>query len=189
MFFITQARTPNARNLASKYAVILDGLRHDQVEISAVAARIKELGGIEAAYQAMRARTMRHESCVTQDSPNKSTMPMAWKSQQPARPTTQTAQPTDAAGERGAYCIKGPSGGKIPLGPVEPFRPPRKLNDFDWWGKRISHCQARLPQARTKEEQDRLNKEIRILEQLIQERRAKALDRRLAARTKRRLGW
>jgi hypothetical protein len=43
------------RHLADNYAEILDGLQRDQVEIRAVAARIKELGGIKAAYRAMRA--------------------------------------------------------------------------------------------------------------------------------------
>ncbi len=57
--FIMQARTPNVRNRAGKYAAILDGLMQDEVEISAVASRIKELGGIDAAYEAMRARTRR----------------------------------------------------------------------------------------------------------------------------------
>jgi hypothetical protein len=53
MYFIVQARTPGERHLAGKYAEILDGLQQDQVEVGAVAARIKELGGIGAAYQAM----------------------------------------------------------------------------------------------------------------------------------------
>jgi hypothetical protein len=54
MYFIVQARSPAVRHLADKYAEILDGLQQDQVEIRAVAARIKELGGIKAAYQAMQ---------------------------------------------------------------------------------------------------------------------------------------
>jgi hypothetical protein len=199
MYFIVQARTPDARELASKYAEILDGLQRDQVEIGAVAARIKELFGIEASYQAMRARTTRHESCVTHDTQTKRTPPMASKSQQPDPPTTRTAEVTDgfppiyfdntAGPESGYYYIIGRSGEKIRLRPGKPPRPPRKLNDFDRWGKRLSQCEAQLGQARTKEERDRLNKEIRVLEQLIQERRAKILDQRLAARTKRRLGW
>ena len=51
-----QATTPDLRNRADKYAVILDGLMQDQVEISAVAARIQELGGIRATYEALRVR-------------------------------------------------------------------------------------------------------------------------------------
>ena len=54
--FITQARTPNAHDLADKKAVILDGLMQDKVEDSAVAARIEELGGIGAAYQAIASK-------------------------------------------------------------------------------------------------------------------------------------
>jgi hypothetical protein len=57
LYFIMRATTTNVRHLASKYAAILDGLMQDQVEISAVASRIKELGGIDAAYEAMRAPT------------------------------------------------------------------------------------------------------------------------------------
>jgi hypothetical protein len=56
LYFITQARTPNAHDLADKYAVILDGLMQDQVEDSAVAARIEELGGLGAAYQAIASK-------------------------------------------------------------------------------------------------------------------------------------
>ena len=50
LYFIMQATTPNAGNLADKCAVILDGLMQDKVDDSAVAARIEELGGIGAAY-------------------------------------------------------------------------------------------------------------------------------------------
>jgi hypothetical protein len=194
MYFIMQATAPNVRNLAGKYAVILDGLKQNQVEIGAVAARIKELGGIDAAHEAMRARTTRRESCVTQDSQNKSTPPMALKSKKPARPTTRTAELTDgdrpiffgdAAGQRPGYYINGLFGGKIPLSPVKPIRPPRKLNDLDRLGIHISQSKAQLRQARTKEERDHLNKKIRVLEHLLQEGQSKALDRRLAARAKR----
>jgi hypothetical protein len=47
----------NDRSLARKYAAILDGLMQDKVETSAVASRIKELGGIDAACEAVQART------------------------------------------------------------------------------------------------------------------------------------
>jgi hypothetical protein len=57
LYFILDATTTNVRHCARKYAAILDGLMQDQVEISAVASRINELGGIDAAYQAMRALT------------------------------------------------------------------------------------------------------------------------------------
>jgi hypothetical protein len=199
LYLMMHATTTYMRQRVRKYAVILDGLQQDQVEISEVAARIQELGGIDAAYEAMRARTTRHESCVTQDSPNKSTPPIALKlKKQLDPPTTRTAEPTDVdrrlffdatAGERGAYYIIGPSGEKIPLRSGKPPRPPRKLNHFDRWGINIARSKAQLGQARTKEERDYLNQKIRVLEQLVQQRRAKALDRRLAARTKRRLGW
>jgi hypothetical protein len=189
VYFIMQTTSPNARHLATKYAEILDGLEQDQVEISEVAARIKELGGIEAAYQAMRART-------TQDSQNKRTTPTALKSQQPDPPTTPTTKPTDgdrpnfggdATGPRPGDYIDLLFGGRILLKPVGPPRPPRKLNHLDHLGINISRSKAQLQQARTKEERDYLNKKIRVLEHLLQEGQAKALARRLAARAKRRL--
>jgi hypothetical protein len=95
----------------------------------------------------------------------------------------------NAEGPRPGYYITGRSGEKIRVRPGKPPRPPRKLNDLERWGIRISQCKAQLLQARSKEERDRLNQEIRVWEQQIQKRRAKILDRRLAARTKRRLGW
>jgi hypothetical protein len=115
-----QATTPNLRRLANKFAVILDGLKQDQVEFSAVAARIQELGGIDAAYEAIRARPVSPakvlgppaspfpESSVTQNSPNDKTPPRALpskakssspsKSKKLARPTTRTAKRTDEDG-------------------------------------------------------------------------------------------
>jgi hypothetical protein len=52
LYFIMQATTTNDRKRARKYAA--DGLMQDKVEISAVSSRIKELGGIDAAYEAMQ---------------------------------------------------------------------------------------------------------------------------------------
>jgi hypothetical protein len=57
LYFIMQATTTNDCKRAGRYAAILDGLMQDKVEISAVASRIKELGRIGAAYEAMQART------------------------------------------------------------------------------------------------------------------------------------
>jgi hypothetical protein len=56
LYFIMQATTPNAGNLADKCAVILDGLMQDKVDDSAVAARIEELGGVGAAYAAIASK-------------------------------------------------------------------------------------------------------------------------------------
>ena len=53
---IMQATTTDMGHRADKYAVILDGLKQEQVEVGAVAARIQELGGIGAAYEALRVR-------------------------------------------------------------------------------------------------------------------------------------
>ncbi len=54
LLFTMQATTTSVRRRAGKYATILDGLMQDQVESNAVASRIKELGGIDAAYEAMQ---------------------------------------------------------------------------------------------------------------------------------------
>jgi len=56
LYLIMQAATTDMHHRADKYAVILDGLMQEQVEVSAVAARIQELGGIDAAHEAMRVR-------------------------------------------------------------------------------------------------------------------------------------
>ena len=47
------------RNRAGKYAVILDGLMRAKVKSGEVAARIKEMGGIEAAFEAMQTQARR----------------------------------------------------------------------------------------------------------------------------------
>ena len=46
LYLIMQATTPDMGNRADQYAVILDGLKQEQVEASEVAARLQELGGI-----------------------------------------------------------------------------------------------------------------------------------------------
>lgn len=56
LYFIMQATTRNVRNRAGKFAVILDGFAQMHVPVREVAQRIKALGGVEAAYEAMRAR-------------------------------------------------------------------------------------------------------------------------------------
>jgi hypothetical protein len=54
--FLMQATATHQHRLADQYAVILDGLMQNQVVVTEVAARIKELGGIKAAYEATRRR-------------------------------------------------------------------------------------------------------------------------------------
>jgi hypothetical protein len=56
LYFTMQATTTSVRKLAGKYATILDGLMQEEVESDAVARRIEELGGIDAAYKAMQVR-------------------------------------------------------------------------------------------------------------------------------------
>jgi hypothetical protein len=69
LYFIMQARTPNACDLADKKAVILDGLMQDKVEDSAVAARIEELGGIGAAYEAIASKPSLYRGHQVQGGP------------------------------------------------------------------------------------------------------------------------
>lgn len=45
-----RAKTKNVRNRAGRYAVVLDGLIREKVRPDMVAARIKEMRGVEAAY-------------------------------------------------------------------------------------------------------------------------------------------
>jgi hypothetical protein len=59
LYLIMRATESNDRARATKYAAILDGLSRDRVRPGAVAARIKKMGGVEAAYEAMGARKRR----------------------------------------------------------------------------------------------------------------------------------
>jgi len=52
--FIMQARTPNVRQLAAKYAALLDGLMRDKVKPDDL--RVARMAGVEAAYEAVQAR-------------------------------------------------------------------------------------------------------------------------------------
>jgi hypothetical protein len=215
LYFMMRATTPHLRRLANKFAVILDGLKQDQVEFSAVAARIQELGGIEAAYEAIRARPVSPtqvlgpraspfpESRVTQNSPNESTPPRALPSQSKpkklARPTTRTAKPTDedrpdSHGEAAALRpnFNGLFGGRFSLSAVKPLRPPRKLNKLYQLNIDISQTKEQLSQAQTDVARDFLNKQLQFLEgrarQAIAARaasRQSARDRKLRARWER----
>ena len=49
LYFVMQAKTKNVRNRAGRYAVVLDGLIREKVRPDMVAARIKEMRGVEAA--------------------------------------------------------------------------------------------------------------------------------------------
>ena len=51
LYYIMRAETKSARARASKYAKILDCFHHDGVRVGQVAARIRALHGIEAAYE------------------------------------------------------------------------------------------------------------------------------------------
>ncbi len=49
LYFVMQAKTKNVRNRAGRYAVVLVGLIREKVRPDMVAARIKEMRGVEAA--------------------------------------------------------------------------------------------------------------------------------------------
>jgi hypothetical protein len=73
--------------------MVLDGLKQDQVEIGAVAARIQELGGVDAAYEAMR----RHDKCSSRKI-GESVMPEPTKRARRSRPQ-RTLEDVEAAHE------------------------------------------------------------------------------------------
>jgi hypothetical protein len=50
LYYVMRAETPNPRGRVSKYAKILDCFQRDGVKVGQVPARIRALGGIEAAY-------------------------------------------------------------------------------------------------------------------------------------------
>ena len=54
LLFIMRARAPNVRNLADKYAAILDGLMRDKVR--PIDVRVAKMEGVEAAYEAVQSR-------------------------------------------------------------------------------------------------------------------------------------
>jgi hypothetical protein len=147
-----------------------------------------------------RART---ESCVTPDSQNQRTPPVALPSKlksklkQPTRPT-RTAQRTaaacpgfdgDAAGPPSDDYVDGLFG-KIPRSLIKPPRRPRKPTRLDQLYGYISRAQAQLQQAPTEQERDFLKKKIRGLEGLaLKEREARVARRRAARDRKARARW
>jgi hypothetical protein len=58
MYFITEETTSEPHH-ADQYAAILDSFMRNQVDNRTVAARIEEMGGVDAAYQAVRPRQQR----------------------------------------------------------------------------------------------------------------------------------
>ena len=178
--FILRPTTTSARNRARKFAAILDGLIKDQVEISAVASRIKELGGIDAAYEAMRARTRGWDEPATPTLPNH---PSGHSEAKP-RPSAFCAGAVVKHNPR-ISDFNAPNTGAQSM-PTSRRRKPSHLNQLL---DSILDVNAQLQHARTEVERDFFKKELRDLEMLRQERVAKLAkrykDRKAAARWKR----
>jgi hypothetical protein len=65
LYFSMRARTKSLRHRADKYAAILDGLMRDKVMASGSAEHIKQMGGVEAAYESMCGQRQRRMNEVT----------------------------------------------------------------------------------------------------------------------------
>ena len=189
LYFITQARTPNVRNRAGKYAVILDGLMHDQVEISAVAARIKELGGIDAAYEAIASKPSPNCGHQAQGGPlGKSA------SSRPASTSGKTSSTVSSAVDlasggnpKGGRLIKGGKWLKQVARRSPPERPPlnrRALNSRAKLAAALAQTRAELRSGPSADMRLQLQQEEDFLLEWREEYEENILDRKRALREK-----
>ena len=164
LYFITQARTPNARDLADKKAVILDGLMQDKVEDSAVAARIEELGGIGAAYQAIASKPSPNRGHQVQGGPlgkSASSRPASTSGQRSLVNVTKTSSTVSSAVDlasggnpKGSRLIKGGIWLKQVARRSPPKRPPlnqRALNSRAKLDSALAQTRAELRSAPSEE--------------------------------------
>jgi hypothetical protein len=164
LYFITQARTPNARDLADKKAVILDGLMQDQVEDSAVAARIEELGGIGAAYQAIASKPSPNRGHQVQGGPlgkSASSRPASTSGQRSLVNVTKTSSTVSSAVDlasggnpKGNRLIKGGIWLKQVARRSPPKRPPlnqRALNSRAKLDSALAQTRAEMRSAPSEE--------------------------------------
>jgi hypothetical protein len=164
LYFITQARTPNARDLADKKAVILDGLMQDQVEDSAVAARIEELGGIGAAYAAIASKPSPNRGHQVQGGPlgkSASSRPASTSGQRSLVNVTKTSSTVSSAVDLASG--GNPKGGRLIKGGIwlkqvarrsPPKRPPlnqRALNSRAKLDSALAQTRAELRSAPSEE--------------------------------------
>ena len=178
--FIVRPATTSERKLAGKYASILDGLMQDQVEISAVASRIKELGGIDAAYEAMRERTRGW------DEPASPTPPGHPSGQSAAKPRPSAFRAGAVAKHDPRISDFNPPNRGAQSTPTLRLRRPSHLNRLF---NSILDASAQLGRARTEAERDFFQQELRDLEVQRLEHLARLAkrykDRQEAARWKR----
>jgi hypothetical protein len=203
LYFITQATTRKARDLADKKAVILDGLMHDKVEDSAVAARIEELGGIVAAYQAIASKPSPNCGHQVQGGPlgkSASSRPASTSGQRSLVNVTKTSSTVSSAVDlasggnpKGSRSIKGGSSLKQVARRSPPERPPlnrRALNSRAKFEDALAQNRAAQTTApsgevrlQLEEEEDRLlwekDRYERNISRLKRERREKKKADRL----------
>jgi hypothetical protein len=176
LYFITEARTPNACDLADKKAVILDGLMQDQVEDSAVAARIEELGGIGAAYQAIASKPSPNRGHQVQGGPlgkSASSRPASTSGQRSLVNVTKTSSTVSSAVDLASG--GNPKGGRLIRGGIwlkqvarrsPPKRPPlnqRALNSRAKIESALAETRAELRSAPPEEVRRQLEEEMDFL--------------------------
>ena len=164
LYFIMQATTPNAGNLADKCAVILDGLMQDKVDDSAVAARIEELGGVGAAYAAIASKPSPNRGHQVQGGPlgkSASSRPASTSGQRSLVNVTKTSSTVSSAVDLASG--GNPKGGRLIKGGIwlkqvarrsPPKRPPlnqRALNSRAKLESAFAQTRAEMRSAPTEE--------------------------------------
>ena len=197
LYFITQARTPNARKRAGKYALILDGLMQDQVEISAVAARIEELGGIGAAYEAIASKPSPNRGHQVQGGPlgkSASSRPASTSGQRSLVNVTKTSSTVSSAVDlasggnpKGGRLIKGGSSLKQVARRSPPKRPPlnqRALNSRAKLAAALAQTRAELRSGPSADVRLQLEQEEDFLLEWREQYEKNILERKRALREK-----
>ena len=208
LLFIMQAATSHLRKRARKFAVILDGLMQDQVEVSAVAAGINELGGIDAAYEAIASKPSPNCGHQVQGGPlgkSASSRPASTSGQRSLVNVTKTSSTVSSAVDlasggnpKGDRLIKGGIWLKQVARRSPPERPPlnyRALNSRAKIAKAIAETRAELrsgPSAdmrlQLEQEEDFLLEWRERYEKNILERKRALREKKKAARWQRMSG-
>ena len=197
LYFISQARTPNARKRAGKYAVILDGLMQDQVEDSAVAARIEELGGIDAAYEAIASKPSPNRGHQVQGGPlgkSASSRPTSTSGQRSLVNVTKTSSTVSSAVDLASG--GNPKGGRLIKGGIwlkqvarrsPPKRPPldqRTLNSRAKLAAALDQTRAELRSGPSADVRLQLQQEEDLLLEWREQYEKNIRDRKRALREK-----
>jgi hypothetical protein len=194
LYFITQASTLNARKRARRYAVILDGLMQDQVEISAVAARIKDLGGIDAAYEAIASKPSPDRGHQVQGGPlgkSASCRPASTSGQRSLVNVTKTSSTVSSAaglvsdGEpKVTYVLKDPSSAVHRAPPKRPPLNQRALNSRAKLDSALAQTRAELRSGPSADVRLQLEEEEDFLLEWRERYEKNILDRKRALREK-----